>query len=142
MCIRDSWRTHHPECQVTFKNHETTPEVVCRAPQLVLARSLVDLLDNAAESSASQSAEIEITVGTQGAHAMICVSDRGQGVSKLVKERLGDPFLSTKPDGIGLGLYAVKSLMEALGGALRVNDRLHGGTSVVMTIPLLQQTGL
>lgn len=111
-------------------------DVSCKAPQVVLAKSLVDLLDNAAEASRGGSHPIEVEIAASGDHATVSVADRGTGVPPSIKSRLGDPFISTKPGGVGLGLYSANALMEALGGFLKIESRERGGTIITLSIPI------
>ena len=80
-----------------------------------------------------------MTLSVDGGRAVIEVADRGCGMPSFVRERFGEPFVSTHATGTGLGLYTANALMEALGGALLVRDRERGGTVVTMTFPSEQR---
>ena len=61
------------------------------------------------------------------------VQDRGPGLPAPVRERLFEPFVTTKPEGTGLGLYTSQQLARELGGSLAVGDAVDGpGTRAVL----------
>lgn len=144
-CVRqvcDRWLAGRSETRLSFAAPSDDASISCRVPPLVFTRSLVDLLDNAVEAMVGVAAEIEVAVSAGGDHALVAIADRGQGVSRLVKERVGDPFISTRPGGVGLGLYTANALMEALGGTLSIRDRERGGTVVTLAFPRVRSAAV
>ena len=65
------------------------------------------------------------------------VLDRGDGWPDVVRSHLGEPFVTTKPDGVGLGLYYVHSLSEAVGAELFLEDRVEGGAAARISLPAI-----
>jgi len=63
------------------------------------------------------------------------VCDDGVGVDPDVLDRVFDPFVSTKPDGVGLGLVNVKAVVEAHGGRISLERREPHGTCAVIIMP-------
>ena len=141
----DSWQKHSSaKAKLQFQSSELGSPLVSYVPRMALARSLIDLLDNALESTSVEAdtvatPEIDVTLSMDCGRAVIEVSDRGCGLPNFVRERVGEPFVSTHATGTGLGLYTANALMEALGGALFVRDRERGGTVVTMTFPSEQR---
>lgn len=131
-----SWQESQPDTKLVMKKPENYSEIACRVPKMVLARSIVDLLDNAAQALDDANRLIEVSVSREKDQAHVLIADRGRGLTHFVKERMGDPFLSTRADGVGLGLFTAIAMMEALGGLLRVDDREHGGTIVTLQFPV------
>lgn len=105
-------------------------------PTVAFSQALINLVDNAIDSG-GRMGEIEIVVARNGARAELCVQDRGSGWPEVVRRHLGEPFVTTKPEGIGLGLYYVHSLAEAIGAELTLDDRKFGGAVAKMSIPLV-----
>ena len=60
------------------------------------------------------------------------VQDMGCGIPASVIERVWDPFFTTKPDGMGIGLAVVKSLVEDQGGRVRIESQPGRGTVVTV----------
>ena len=77
---------------------------------------------------------IVVTLGAEGGAPFVRVDDEGHGVPDALRARLGEPFLTTKEpgEGMGLGLYLVRKLLEVAGGGLEVRERAPAGTSVLL----------
>ncbi len=67
----------------------------------------------------------------------IVVEDDGPGVPEETRERVFDPYFTTKPDGTGLGLAIVKKIVVEHNGSIRVTKSARlGGAALVLTLPL------
>jgi two-component system nitrogen regulation sensor histidine kinase NtrY len=64
------------------------------------------------------------------------VDDNGRGLPKQGRERLTEPYVTTRSKGTGLGLAIVKKIMEDHGGKLILADREGGGASVQLLFPI------
>ena len=68
----------------------------------------------------------------------IAISDSGPGVSESERELIFLPFVSTKMDGLGLGLAIVRRIVEAHGGSVSCHDRAGGGAVFTVRLPLAE----
>lgn len=103
----------------------------------LLEQVLVNLLRNAVEAaSSSTSAEVrlEARLGSAGA-VTITVTDNGAGIPPEARDRLFQPFFTTKSSGTGLGLVIARSLTRALGGELTLRDGAPSGAVAVLHFP-------
>ena len=66
----------------------------------------------------------------------IAIRDRGPGLPDEVRERLFQPFVTSRPDGVGLGLSLAHRILTLHGGKLRIEDRPGGGTQAVAWLPV------
>ena len=66
----------------------------------------------------------------------IAIRDRGHGIPTDVRDRVFEPFFTTRASGTGLGLAIVKRLLELQGGGIALSERPGGGTVADVTIPL------
>ncbi|MHC5063222.1 MAG: sensor histidine kinase [Planctomycetota bacterium] len=89
---------------------------------------LMNLILNAAQSLPDQRGEIRIATASQGGQASLEVSDTGSGVSASTQSKIFDPFFTTRSKGSGLGLAAVKRIIERHGGKISVRSQLGEGT--------------
>lgn len=132
----ETWRRAHPEAEVAVDDRAPSTAPVALAPEDVEA-ALCALLDNALQ--ATEAERPAITIGTrlssQGLEAF--VEDAGTGVPEALRERLGEPFLTTKEPGrgMGLGLYWIRTLLGRAGGDLVVEPRAPRGTRVILRFP-------
>lgn len=103
---------------------ETSGTARVRAPRQPLVDALSVLLDNAADAAGS--APIVIVLEDAGGDVVLSVVDAGPGVADEVLERVGEPFVTTRANGNGLGLFQCASLADALGGEFRLRNRRRG----------------
>jgi signal transduction histidine kinase len=99
-----------------------------------LRQVFANLLANAGQ--AQERGEIELTADAAGGFAQVRVHDSGPGLPKVIRERLFDPFLTTKPGGTGLGLAVARMLVERHGGTLAFVDDGRPGTTFEVRLPL------
>lgn len=71
----------------------------------------------------------------------VVVGDTGPGVSPEVRERLFEPFVSTKPDGIGIGLSICRTIVEAHGGEIFFDTGAGNGATFRFTLPIFVENG-
>lgn len=110
----------------------TLPSGSVVAPRRSLVESVANLVRNALDASG----EVVRVVVELDRELHVRVRDRGPGFDASVLARLGEPFVTTKPAGagLGLGLHLAMSFAEKTGGRLEVK-RAHGETEVALTIP-------
>lgn len=105
-----------------------------RAEPVRLEQVLVNLLQNALDAVGDRG-EIALTLATDAAFCLLTVRDDGPGFALGARERLFQPFATTKPGGLGLGLVISRDIMRDLGGDLAVEDDDASGAAFVMKIP-------
>jgi len=108
-------------------------KVRVRAEPVRLEQVLVNLLQNALDAAAG-GGTIELAIETDADFCRLSVRDDGPGFDTAARERLFQPFATTKPGGLGLGLVISRDIMRDLGGDLVVGDSA-GGATFVMKIP-------
>ncbi|WP_051777146.1 sensor histidine kinase [Pseudorhizobium pelagicum] len=72
--------------------------------------------------------------------ARISVRDRGPGIAKDQAASLFDPFYTTKPDGMGMGLAICRSTIESYGGEIEAFNHPDGGAIFQVTVPIFDRT--
>lgn len=77
---------------------------------------------------------VEVVAETEGDLVHIRILDRGPGFSPEALERAFDPFWTTDPDALGLGLTYARRILEPQGARLRVGNREDGGGETVVTL--------
>ncbi|MBI3140888.1 MAG: PAS domain S-box protein [Rhodocyclales bacterium] len=109
------------------------------ADRVMLEQVLLNLMRNGIEAMQAVPAENrELTVGTAQTEGglMVGVADRGGGIVREVAEHLFEPFFSTKPEGMGMGLNICRSIIEFHKGRLWVDANPQGGTIFRFTLPV------
>ncbi len=109
-------------------------ELLCNRDTLVGA--LLNLIENALQAS-SEPVRLKVHLYRRGQLLRLCVSDAGAGIDSALLARLGEPFLTTKATGTGLGLAVVKAVARAHQGTLQLRSRPGRGTCALVTLPLI-----
>jgi two-component system, cell cycle sensor histidine kinase and response regulator CckA len=116
------------------------PSIHAEAGQI--QQVVMNLIINAGEAiGRSDGGVIRVTTRAQdqpdgtGRHVFLEVSDTGCGMSPEVQARIFDPFFSTKSNGRGLGLSAVRGILESHHGHLRVNSAAGQGATFIVSLP-------
>jgi signal transduction histidine kinase len=102
-----------------------------------LAQVLELLLENAAKY-APDGASVVVADWTDDGEARVCVGDGGRGIPAADRERVFEPFVRLaegEAPGSGVGLFAARRLVAAMGGRLWIEDRLGGGSQFVAALP-------
>ncbi len=104
--------------------------------QQVLLNLAVNGMD-AMHDSAPAERVLTLVTRQVGKGVEIVVADRGSGFRVSRPEQLFEPFYTTKPHGMGLGLSIVRSIVEAHGGRVSAALRGGGGAEIVVWLPLV-----
>ena len=107
------------------------------ANRIQVQQVLVNLIRNAIEAMAdTEQRVLGLTTHLVGGGMIeVGVTDSGPGISSELAMHLFEPFVSTKHDGMGLGLSICRSIVEAHGGALWSEPNPAGGTIFRFTLP-------
>ena len=108
-----------------------------------LVQVVLNLVMNAMQALPADGAaehEIVVRTGRAGGEGIIEVSDTGPGVPAADRERIFEPFFSTKEIGVGtgLGLFVCRNIVRGLSGEVTVSDRPAGGAVFRVTLPALE----
>jgi two-component system sensor histidine kinase RegB len=111
-------------------------EGALEVPAAALAQALRGVLKNAQEAS-PRVAPVSLSARGDDRGLELAVEDRGPGMSPEVLGRAGEPFFTTKPpgQGMGLGLFLTRTVVERLGGAVEIGAGPEGGTRVTLRVP-------
>jgi two-component system sensor histidine kinase RegB len=106
-------------------------------PALGLTQALGSLVGNALAATRSDGTVVIVDVKLDGRDIEFVVSDRGPGIPRSIRDRLGDPFLTTKPvgQGMGLGIFLCQAFVDAWCGCLEFVHPEEGGTIARVRFP-------
>ena len=103
-----------------------------------LEQAVGHLLQNALD--ASSGTPVCVRVAADNRNVTLAISDKGIGMdSDFIRNRLFQPFASTKPGGFGIGAFEARSLIIAMGGRIDVESQPGRGTTFTITLPAAQQ---
>jgi two-component system, NtrC family, nitrogen regulation sensor histidine kinase NtrY len=143
-CVRQVlflMRVGHPE--IAFEEHMPAAPVRVPFDRRLLAQAVTNIVKNAAEGIAERTGEeefkgmISVTVAVVGKNVFIDVIDNGKGFPKENRQRLLEPYMTTRADGTGLGLPIVAKILADHDGGLEMRDAPSGcGAWVRLFFPL------
>ena len=105
-------------------------------PKSAFAQAVALLLKNAFEAS-EPGRKVWLRIERAGNFSRISVRDEGSGMKPEILARAGEPFLTTKPSGkgMGLGLFLVRRLIDRLDGNFSATSLIGQGTTITLEIP-------
>lgn len=109
-------------------------DVFVRGDRRKLQQALMNLLQNAIDASPANVA-IEWVARRAPGVVSIGVADRGPGLPESLRDRIGAPGATTKPEGSGIGLLVARVIAEQHGGRLLLMERSGGGLEALLELP-------
>jgi len=125
------WRSSRPNLECVFEFQECDEGFI--VVPAVLAKALVNLLDNAADASPIK---VSIYAACNQHEAHIIIQDEGEGMAEETMQAIGNKPYSTKPDGIGLGAFLAHEAIQKMGGSVTLSNRSTGGVETLVKLPL------
>ena len=111
----------------------------CRIDRRQLEQVLLNLLTNSAEAMAPLPPEaprrLRLQTRLDPGEVVIRLDDSGPGIAPELREKILDPFFTTKPDGTGIGLNISQRIVSDHGGSLAVEDGELGGAAFLIRLP-------
>jgi signal transduction histidine kinase len=137
-CIDSTLNVIHNEIKYkaeVVKDYSALPKIKCY-PQRV-NQIITNLIINAAQSI-EKTGTITIRTYIENNYCVIKISDTGEGIPDHIKDKIFDPFFSTKPvgKGTGLGLHVVYDLVKKHDGKIKLESEVNKGTSFFIYLPL------
>ncbi|QTA83651.1 Histidine kinase superfamily protein [Desulfonema limicola] len=115
-------------------NYNSSLPQVMADPDM-LYQVFLNILINAMQSM-DCGGEIQIDADCRDDMIVISFKDKGEGISENIKDKLWDPFFTTKETGTGLGLGIVKNIIEAHKGNIQIENRPIYGAQVIIELPV------
>lgn len=120
------------QAQVRFDGVQPAPLIVA---EQTLSQAIANILNNAADASPDS---VELDGRWTQDELTLEIADRGAGFAPEVMARTGEPFVTTKApgEGLGLGLFLACTTLQRLGGTVHLFNRAGGGVRCRLTLPL------
>jgi signal transduction histidine kinase len=126
--------------EITLRTVLTPEALPVRADPIHMQQVIMNLVMNGMDAMENEPGPHNLTIRTrrsaQGDIAEVRVSDSGTGIPEEDLTHIFDAFVTTKPQGTGLGLPIARSIIESYGGTIWAENRMHGAV-FCFTLPLV-----
>jgi signal transduction histidine kinase len=122
----------------TIEKHYSSVASSALVDRVQIEQVIFNLVHNAIEAMTASPRRI-LTIGTKLTRdnmVEVSIGDTGSGLPSAIRTKLFEPFVTTKADGLGIGLSICRVIVEAHGGQLQAEDNPGGGTVFRFTLPL------
>src|SRR5690606_5272837 len=137
---------------IKFERDFGSEPLMGRFDTRLMSQAFGNVIKNAAEAIEAADREnkepgaIRISARREGGFIRVDVTDNGKGLPRENRQRLLEPYMTTREKGTGLGLAIVKKIIEDHGGTLELHDApadFHGGGGAMirMILPAVAQAG-
>jgi PAS domain S-box-containing protein len=126
--------------QILLRNDISADLPAVAGDRVQLQQVLVNLIINAIEAMSEVSERerlLTIDSSLHGSIIIINIADVGSGIEAAKISQIFEPFFTTKAEGMGLGLFISRSIVEAHGGELSISPNMPHGTIFHLTLPTL-----
>jgi len=133
--VSTQWQMMRPraEMRLSQDTEGQAPELVA---DITLTQALYNLLNNAADASHKG---MMLSFGWDKDSLWLEIGDQGPGFPHYILDHSGQPEISTKTSGSGLGLFLCRAVLERLGGKLELSNPVDGGACARVTLPRFKE---
>jgi len=127
------------QVDISFHRDEDNGTIYGSRPQLI--RAVHNVLSNAIQACVPGEGRVEVTCRSDERNVCIVVRDNGCGMPRDVRDRIFEPYFTTKTetDGTGLGMVITRKVVDEHEGALDIKSSEGAGTTVTIRLPLAQE---
>lgn len=135
-----AYQTRHRNVTIRTEFHDPQAEV--DVDRVQVQQVLINLLQNgweALEECRVGERLLEIRTAPAGVFIEVSIVDNGPGIRGIDPSRLFDPFVTTKPKGLGVGLSISRTIIQAHGGQIWASENPQGGSVFCFTLPRAEE---
>ncbi len=116
-------------------------DAVIHGSRAQLIRALHNIIANAIQAVSGPDARVDVCCEVDDERVSVVVMDNGCGMSREVRERIFEPYFTTKDSsrGTGLGMVITKKIVEEHQGSIAVSSTVGAGTTVTLAFPLMRE---
>jgi two-component system sensor histidine kinase FlrB len=128
------------QAEITIENTASDTFIQCHQESLIGA--IQNLISNGIEAAEEKgaTAKIRISIRAENNSLMVAISDNGPGLPSSTKDKITEPFYTTKSNGTGLGLPVVNAVVRAHHGTLSFYNQPTGGACFIINLPISKNT--
>jgi two-component system sensor kinase FixL len=116
-------------------------EALVLVDRIQVQQVLTNLMRNAVEAMRdAPRKELSVVTGEAGGHVTVSIADTGTGIPADISDNLFQPFVTSKPTGMGIGLSISRRIIGAHGGEIAAASNASGGATFTFTLPIYRET--
>jgi C4-dicarboxylate-specific signal transduction histidine kinase len=125
---------------IQFEWDFDTAECVVMGDKVQLSQIVLNVYRNAIQALSNQKRrKINVTLEHDQQRVVLRVHDSGLGLNESLRDQVGHPFVTTKNDGLGVGLSISKTIAEMHSGSLTIANAVGGGAVVELNLPAIHR---
>ncbi len=125
-----SINNRYPNTEVAFNQKN---RISIQGDRGLLRQAFYNIIENAAEAAGK--GKVAVTAENRKPDVLIAISDSGPGISHADAGYIFEPFFSRKKEGMGIGLFLTRKIIEAHGGRIVFHSSPESGTTFTITLP-------
>lgn len=132
-----NFKFNYPKYKIFIENTLDHKKSILQGDEEKLQQVLTNLLNNAAKFS-SFLTPIVVSLWHEENRVVVSITDYGKGIRKKEQNKVFSEFFKAtdnRKEGMGLGLYLVKSIVEKHKGEVSLQSKLHKGTTIILKLP-------
>lgn len=130
--LLDQWQLIRPEVKLELEMDHVDENLEVKF-ETVLQQALVNILNNAADESPQG---VQLSLYQEGNFWGLRIRDYGEGIGQELSEQLGTTPLSTKEEGLGIGMMLSQATINRHGGTIKISAHEEQGTNIEIQLPL------
>jgi two-component system sensor kinase FixL len=123
---------------VAFEWDFDTAECLVMGDKVQLSQIALNVYRNAIQAMSNERVrKITVSLERDKQRVVMRVHDSGPGLNESLRDQVGHPFVTTKDDGMGVGLSISKTIAEMHNGSLTITNAVGGGAVVELNLPAI-----
>ncbi|MEX2332676.1 MAG: ATP-binding protein, partial [Pseudohongiella sp.] len=133
--VRDYITNIHPSARIEFRMDETCADLLISA-DITIRHALINIIENALKAARSRVSVYYACGSPDQTQVLMSVQDDGPGIPPEVMESMGEPFISTRSDSMGLGIFLANASIQRQGGSIEMFNVKDTGARTVIRLPV------
>jgi len=133
--VRDYITNIHPSARIEFKMEDACRDLLISS-DITIRHALINIIENAIKAARSRVSVYYYCASSQRMHILMSVQDDGPGIPPEIMESMGEPFISTRSDSMGLGIFLANASIQRQGGSIEMFNVKNTGARTVIRLPV------
>lgn len=133
--VRDYITNIHPGARIDFDMDPACRDLLISA-DITIRHAMINIIENALKAATSRVSVSYSCAVPLPRHVLMSVQDDGPGIPPEIMESMGEPFISTRNDSMGLGIFLANASIQRHGGSIEMFNVKDAGARTVIRLPV------